>query len=73
MLLFGAKKIPELAKGLGSGIRTFKKELENEDEKKDDTPINTQTQRKTEKKPEVIEAQVIESIAKNEQTRTEKV
>ena len=68
VLLFGAKKIPELAKGLGSGIRTFKKELENEDEKKDDTPINTQTQRKTEKKPEVIEAQVIESIAKNEQT-----
>ena len=30
-------------------------------------------ERKTEKKPEVIEAQVIESIAKNEQTRTEKV
>lgn len=73
VLLFGAKKIPELAKGLGSGIRTFKKELENEDEKKDDAPINTQTQRKTEKKPEVIEAQVIESITKNEQTRTEKV
>ena len=25
ILLFGAKKIPELAKGLGSGIKEFKK------------------------------------------------
>jgi len=25
LLLFGAKKLPELAKGLGSGIREFKK------------------------------------------------
>jgi sec-independent protein translocase protein TatA len=28
MLLFGAKKIPALAKGLGGGIRNFKGELE---------------------------------------------
>jgi sec-independent protein translocase protein TatA len=25
LLLFGAKKIPELAKGLGSGLREFRK------------------------------------------------
>ena len=25
LILFGGKKIPELAKGLGSGIRNFKK------------------------------------------------
>ncbi|HSY10173.1 MAG TPA: twin-arginine translocase TatA/TatE family subunit, partial [Candidatus Dormibacteraeota bacterium] len=25
LLLFGAKKIPELAKGLGTGIKEFKK------------------------------------------------
>ena len=25
MILFGAKKLPELAKGLGQGIREFKK------------------------------------------------
>ena len=33
LLLFGAKKIPELAKGLGKGIREFKdatKEVKNE-------------------------------------------
>ena len=28
MLLFGAKKLPQLARGLGSGIRNFKGELQ---------------------------------------------
>jgi len=37
LLLFGAKKIPELAKGLGSGIKNFKDAM-NEDDK---TKINT--------------------------------
>ena len=32
VLMFGAKKIPELAKGLGQGIKTFKKEMEEDDE-----------------------------------------
>jgi len=31
LLLFGGKKIPELAKGIGSGIKNFKKAI-NEDE-----------------------------------------
>jgi sec-independent protein translocase protein TatA len=37
LLLFGAKRIPELARGLGSGVREFKKgtqEGELEDKKK---------------------------------------
>ncbi len=33
LLLFGAKRIPELAKGLGSGIREFKKGTSGEAEK----------------------------------------
>lgn len=32
LLLFGPKKVPELAKGLGKGIRDFKKALEGGDE-----------------------------------------
>ncbi|MDD5674917.1 MAG: twin-arginine translocase TatA/TatE family subunit [Chitinivibrionales bacterium] len=32
MLLFGGKKIPELAKGLGKGIREFSKARSGEDE-----------------------------------------
>jgi len=37
LLIFGGKKIPELARGLGAGIRNFKDSLhgENQDEKKD--------------------------------------
>lgn len=31
VLLFGAKKIPELAKGLGRGIKTFKSEMNSDD------------------------------------------
>ena len=37
LLLFGAKRVPELARGLGSGVREFKKgtqEGEIEDKKK---------------------------------------
>jgi sec-independent protein translocase protein TatA len=44
LLLFGAKRIPELAKGLGSGVREFRKgsrgdyevEEENEEEKNEE-------------------------------------
>jgi sec-independent protein translocase protein TatA len=31
VLLFGAKKIPDLAKGIGQGIRNFKKEIKDEE------------------------------------------
>jgi sec-independent protein translocase protein TatA len=34
VLLFGGRKIPEMAKGLGEGIRNFKEALKGEDEKK---------------------------------------
>jgi sec-independent protein translocase protein TatA len=33
VLLFGGKKIPELAKGLGEGIRNFKTSVKGEEEK----------------------------------------
>ncbi len=32
LLLFGGKKIPELAKGLGQGIKNFKKSVKDDDE-----------------------------------------
>lgn len=35
LLLFGGKKIPELMKGLGSGIKEFKDAVKEEDKKKD--------------------------------------
>lgn len=37
LLLFGGKKIPELMRGLGGGIKEFKKaSQEDEDDKKDE-------------------------------------
>jgi sec-independent protein translocase protein TatA len=33
MLLFGGKKIPEMAKGLGEGIRNFKTAMKDDTEK----------------------------------------
>ena len=33
ILLFGGKKIPELAKGIGEGIKNFKKDMEKDKDK----------------------------------------
>ncbi|HEY4538667.1 MAG TPA: twin-arginine translocase TatA/TatE family subunit [Faecalibacter sp.] len=35
LLLFGGKKIPELMRGLGSGIKEFKDATKNEDKDQD--------------------------------------
>ncbi len=45
VLLFGAKKIPELAKGLGKGIKTFKDEMNNDDEVAKNTQKNRRKQK----------------------------
>jgi|AAUQ01.1.fsa_nt_gi sec-independent protein translocase protein TatA len=57
VLLFGAKKIPDLAKGIGKGIKDFKKAVkDDEDEvaqakelkdtpKKEDMVANTQSKK----------------------------
>lgn len=34
ILIFGTSRIPELGRGLGEGIRNFKKSIKGEDEKK---------------------------------------
>ena len=59
LILFGGKKIPELAKGLGSGIKNFKKAIKEDDneevataskidenEKKTDTKSTSSTEPK---------------------------
>jgi sec-independent protein translocase protein TatA len=38
VLLFGAKKIPDLAKGIGKGIKNFKSEMKEVDEVATDAP-----------------------------------
>lgn len=52
VLLFGAKKIPDLAKGLGQGIKNFKKEMKH-DEAEDVKTASTETPKKVESDKEV--------------------
>ena len=42
MLLFGGRKIPELAKGLGEGIKNFKNALKPEDKPADNPEVKKQ-------------------------------
>ena len=46
LLLFGGKKIPELMRGLGQGIKEFKKASKGEDE----TPKDNKTETPSDKK-----------------------
>ena len=39
LLLFGGKKIPELMKGLGKGVRSFKEGMNNMEKEIEDEPI----------------------------------
>ena len=48
VLLFGAKKIPDLAKGLGKGIKNFKSEMKEVDEE-----VAAETPKKVEGNEEV--------------------
>ncbi|HIP02561.1 MAG TPA: twin-arginine translocase TatA/TatE family subunit [Campylobacterales bacterium] len=60
LLLFGGKKIPELAKGLGNGIKNFKKAV-----KEDDDEIADATSEKIkETKEEVVKATKAEDSQK---------
>ena len=48
LILFGGKKIPELAKGLGSGIRNFKKAIKEDDNEEVAEDKPTETDKKAE-------------------------
>lgn len=43
VLLFGAKKIPELMRGVGSGIKEFKDAVKEEDKEKQNDKNNPST------------------------------
>ena len=61
VLLFGGKKIPELAKGLGKGIKDFKKAV-NEDDEDTAKEVATKEAKEIEKKAtETVETTVEDS------------
>lgn len=51
-MVFGPKRLPELAKGLGKGIRDFKKALSGEEEPTQITHQESKTENKVETKTE---------------------
>jgi sec-independent protein translocase protein TatA len=55
VLLFGAKKIPELAKGFGKGIKNFKQEMKEVDE------VVAEEPKKVEKTEEVASAEEVKT------------
>ena len=55
VLLFGAKKIPDLAKGIGKGIKSFKSEM-----KEDEVVAEKPADEKIEKSEETVSAKKVE-------------
>lgn len=53
VLLFGAKKIPELAKGIGKGIKNFKAEMKNDDDETETKVTSSEAPKKVEADKEV--------------------
>lgn len=52
LLFFGGKKIPELMKGLGKGVRSFKEGMNEVEEIKDETKAESKPEKKEEPKEE---------------------
>lgn len=76
VLLFGAKKLPELARGMGRSMRIFKSEVdemkgeEKDEEREDDEDTYTVNTKKTE--PEQVEPIRVEPIRRNGDTDRKK-
>ena len=48
LLLFGGKKIPKLAKGLGSGIKNFKKAVKDDEDEVAEVKKSDELEKKSE-------------------------
>ena len=48
LLLFGGKKIPELAKGLGTGIKNFKKAVKDDEDEVAEVKKSDELEKKSE-------------------------
>ena len=63
LLLFGSKRLPELASGMGKALKNFKRAMEGRDEV-DVTPTDKQVAKESSATPvdkAVTEAQVVDS------------
>lgn len=62
LLIFGGKKIPELMKGLGQGVRSFKNGMSEDSE----SQVETKTAEEKYKEREAIKAKIIKQKEKEE-------
>tara|TARA_B100001063_G_scaffold189085_1_gene179715 strand:- start:1812 stop:2048 length:237 start_codon:yes stop_codon:yes gene_type:complete len=62
LLLFGGKKIPELAKGLGSGIKNFKKAVKDDEETEVADKKNDEIEKKAESEAKVEDKNETKSV-----------
>jgi len=46
LVLFGGKKIPEMMKGIGSGIKEFRKGIREDEDEKDKDSISDDSEKK---------------------------
>ena len=69
VLLFGAKKLPELARGSGRALRIFKAETKGLLDDEDDDPTRTDAQKQIDAQRHAAEAEQIK--AAEEQPRTD--
>ena len=63
VLLFGAKKIPDLAKGLGKGIKDFKKAVKEDEEVVEATPPAKEIEKQA--TAEAVETKATEAKSEN--------
>ena len=71
LLIFGAKRIPELARGLGSGVREFKRGTRGEVEEKSDQEKKDEELLASEDKSELRSEDVSTADASIEADRVE--
>lgn len=74
LLLFGAKKLPELARGSGRALRIFKAEtkglIDNDDDPDDDDDLKTPEQKAIEATPTAREPAVGDPIVREQRDGT---
>jgi sec-independent protein translocase protein TatA len=62
VLLFGAKKIPDLAKGMGRGIKDFKKAIKDDEEDVKEVASKTKEEVETKIEEKTTEAKKSENV-----------
>jgi len=65
VLIFGGKKIPELMKGIGSGIKNFKQAVKDDDEKRPEIAKNEEKQPETNQPSQTSQTETTKQEAKS--------